>query len=211
MTEIDRALAAVSKLDLDAGPSAGRRAGRQVDLVARQMMELEDCIALSRDHGWGHRIVNQRKSLIGLVEGGLREAEKLAAAALPTEMAGKERMHRQLPALAAAPDHRAVVRATTLLAFAQETRASANYAGFSAVHTRTLETIGEMLDHYIEDVLDQIKAEDAPDLSIAGAYLAVAADFCQLVRDEKTASLVRRRAAAACHGDVAAHADGQAG
>jgi hypothetical protein len=201
MTEIDEALAAIAKLDVNAGPAAGRKAGRRVALIAQQTMELEACIALDRDHGWGHRIVNQRKALASLVEGCLREAEKLAAAALPTEMASKQRMHRKLPRLTMPPDHRAVIRAMTLLAFIQETRVSANYAGFSATHAKALENIGAMLDHYIEDVLDHIKTGDAPDLAIAEGFLGVAADFWQMIRDERTASLIRRRAAAACHSE----------
>jgi len=204
MTEIDEALVAIAKLDLDAGPAAGRKAGRLVELIAHQTMELEACIELDRDHGWGHRIVNQRKALASLVEGCLREAEKMAAAALPTEMAGKRRMHRKLPRLTVAPEHRSVVRAMTLLGFTQEIRASANYAGFSAAHAKALENIGAMLDHYVEDVLDHIKTGDAPDPNIAEAFLSVAADFCQVVRDEKAAALIRRRAKTACHGEGSA-------
>lgn len=211
MTDIDDALVAIGKLDLDGGPAAGRKAGRLVELIAQQTMEFEACIELDRDHGWGHRIVNQRKALASLVEGCLREAEKTAAAALPTEMASKQRMRRKLPRLTIAPDRRAVVRAMTLLGFTQEIRVSANYAGFSAAHAKALENIGAMLDHYIEDVLDHIKTGDAPDLGIAEAYLGVAADFCQVVRDERTAALVRRRAKTACHGEGSTQADGQAG
>ena len=211
MTEIDEALVAISKLDVDGGPAAGRKAGRLVGLIAQQTMELEACIELDRDHGWGHRIVNQRKALASLVEGCLREAEKLAAAALPTEMASKQRMHRKLPRLTVPPEHRAVLRAMTLLSFTQEIRVSANYAGFSATHAKALDNIGAMLDHYIEDVLDHIKTGDAPDLVVAEAFLGVAADFWQLIRDEKTAALIRRRAKTACHGEGSAGADGQAG
>jgi len=201
MTDIDNALVAIGELDLDAGSEAGRAAGKLVDLIARQTVELEACIALSRNHGWGHRIVNQRKALVTAVEGRLRDAEKMAAAALPTEMAGKQRMHRKLPTLLAPPDHRAVVRAMTLLTFTQEIRSSANHAGFSAPHAKVLENVGAMLDHYVEDVLDHVKAGEAADVSVAAAYLAVAANFCELVRDERAGVLVRRRAAVACHGD----------
>ena len=205
MTEIDDALVAISKLDLDGGVTAGRAAGKLVELISLQTSELEACIELSRDHGWGHRIVRQRKSLAGVVEGLLREAEKLAAAALPTEMASKQRMRRQLPCLTVMPDARAVTRATTLLAFTQEIRSSANYAGFSSVHAKTLENIGAMLDHYVEDVLDHLKTGDVEHVEIAGAFLAIAADCCERVRDEKAGALIRRRAAVACHGDAAAH------
>ncbi|MDB5425578.1 MAG: hypothetical protein JWQ29_2994 [Phenylobacterium sp.] len=211
MTEIDDALVAIGKLDLDAGPEAGRAAGKLVELISLQTAELEACIELSRDHGWGHRIVNQRKALAGLVEGRLREAEKLSAAALPSEMISKQRMRRSLPRLTAAPDARAVTRATTLLVFTQEIRSSANYAGFSAAHTKTLENVGAMLDHYVEDVLDHLKTGDVADVTIAAAFLAIAADFCQLIRDEKAGALIRRRAAVACHGDPSARLVPQAG
>jgi len=202
MTDIDEALAAISKLDLDAGAAAGRAAGRRVELIARQTTELEACIELSRDHGWGHRIVNQRKALAGAVEGWLRETEKVVAAALPTEKVGKLRMRRNVPRLLVAPEARAVVRAMTLLIFTQEIRASANYAGFSAAHAKMLETVGAMIDQYVDDVLDHIKTGDVEDLSIAAAYLGIAADFCRLVRDDSAAALIRRRAAVACHGEV---------
>jgi hypothetical protein len=202
MADIDEALAAISKLDLDGGPLAARAAGRRVELIARQTTELEACIELSRDHGWGHRIVNQRKALAGAVEGWLRESEKLVAAALPTEKVGKLRMRRTVPRLSVMPDARAVVRTMTLLIFTQEIRASANYAGFSASHAKALENVGAMIDQYVDDVLDHIKTGDVEDLSIAAAYLGIAADFCRLVRDDKAATIIRRRAAVACHGDV---------
>lgn len=202
MTDIDEALAAISKLDLDGGPNAARAAGRRVELIARQTTELEACIELSRDHGWGHRIVSQRKALAGAVEGWLRESEKLVAAALPTEKVGKFRVRRTVPRLSIMPDARAVARTVTLLIFTQEIRASANYAGFSASHAKAIENVGAMIDQYVDDVLDHIKTGDVEDLSIAAAYLAIAADFCRVVRDDKAAILIRRRAAVACHGDV---------
>jgi len=205
MSEVDEALETIGKLDVEAGPAAGRAAGKLVELISLQTAELEACIELSRDHGWGRRIVNQRKALANVVEGRLREAEKLAAAALPTEMASKQRMRRKLPSLEAPPEDRAVTRAKTLLAFTEEIRSSANYAGFSAAHAKTLENLGAMLDHYVEDVLDHVKTGDAPDVGIAAAFLAIAADFCELVRDEKAGALVRRRAAVACQGEGSTH------
>jgi len=201
MSEIDEALVAIGKLDLDGGAEAGRAAGRLVELVSLQTSELEACIELSRDHGWGRRIVNQRKALASVVEARLRDAEKTVAAALPTEMASKQRMRRKLPCLTAPPEARALTRAKTLLAFTQAIRSSANYAGFSAAHAKTMENVGALIDHYVEDVLDYVKTGDVEDVNIAAAFLAVAADFCETIRDEKAAALIRRRAAVACHGE----------
>jgi hypothetical protein len=211
MTEIDEALVSISKLDLDAGPAAGRAAARLVELIARQTTELEGCIELSRDYGWGHRIVNQRKALASMVEGCLREAEKTAAAALPTEFAGSRRMPRKLPRLTVPPEHRAVVRAMTLLTFTQEIRTSASYAGFSAAHAKAIENVAGMLDQYVEDVLDCIRHDDVTDRNLVDAYLKVAADFCALVSGEKAAALFRRRAALVRQGEVPAKPNGRAG
>jgi hypothetical protein len=211
MTEIDEALVSIRKLDLDAGPAAGHAAAGLVELIARQTTELEACVDLSRDHGWGHRIVNQRKALAGIVEGWLREAEKTSAAALPTELAGSRRKPRKLPRLGVQPEHRAVVRAMTLLTFTQEIRTSASYAGFSAAHAKAIENVAGMLEQYVEDVLDCIKLDDAADRSIVDAYLKIAADFCELVSGEKAAALIRRKAALARHGEVPTKPGGRAG
>ena len=202
MTEIDEALKTISTFDIDAGPEVGRAAGRTVGVLARQTTEVEACLELSRDHGWGQRIVNQRKALANVVEARLREAEKVAAAALPMDTIGRKTRSR----LSVAPEPRAVGRGRTLLAFTQEIRSSANYAGFSAAHSKALEKIGGMLDHYVEDTLDQVRNGGVEDMEIAAAFLHIAADFALMVRDEKAAELIRRRTATACHCEGAAHA-----
>ena len=212
MTGIDEALVAISKLDLDAGAARGREAGRRIALIAAQTMELEACIDLSRKHGWGHRIVNQRKAMASLVEGCLREAERLAEAALPTEEAGKRRMHRKLPRLTAAPDPRAVRRALTLLTFTQEIRTSANYAGFSAVHAKTLETIGGMLDHYVEDVLDQHQGGRRAGRGHRRGLPRHRGRFLRPgARRQDRRSVPPAHAATACHGEGSPGVEGQAG
>jgi hypothetical protein len=47
-------------------------------------------------------------------------------------------------------------------------------------------------------VLDDLRNGDVADLPRAQAYLMIAADVIGLIRDDKTADLVRRRAIAAC-------------
>jgi hypothetical protein len=84
----------------------------------------------------------------------------------------------------------------TLLQFAQAIRGSANYGGFASARSRMLDKVGDHLDHYVEEVLDLIKSGDAESEPVAREFLALAADYSCLVRDEKAAELVRRRAAA---------------
>jgi len=198
MDEIDAALKTIAKLDLDAGPGAARAAGALVELITQQHFELEGCIELTRDHGWGHRIVGQKKSLASIVEGRLRDSEKVIGAALPTVSTGFGRSRRSGPKLDTPPDPKAAVRAVALLTFAHEIRHCANYGGFAAMHTKVMEKLWDIVDHYAEDVLADVRNGDAPDLAIAHAHLRVAADVASLVHDEKAGELVRRRAATAC-------------
>jgi hypothetical protein len=198
MDEIDASLKSISKLDLDAGPEAARVAGALVELITQQHFELEGCIELTRDHGWGHRIMGQKKSLASVVEGRLRDSEKVISAALPTISTGFGRSRRSGPRLDTAPDPQAAVRAVTLLTFAHQIRHCANYGGFAAMHTKVMEKLWDVVDHYAEDVLADVRNGDAPDLAIAHAHLRVAADIAALVHDEKAGELVRRRAATAC-------------
>ena len=85
LNDIDEALQAVATLDLDGGASLGRAVAEKVAIVTQQVFELESCIELTREHGWGHRIVGQKQSLAGLVEARLRDADKLSTAALPIQ------------------------------------------------------------------------------------------------------------------------------
>ncbi|THD60286.1 hypothetical protein [Phenylobacterium sp.] len=197
MAQIDDSLSAISKLDVDGGREAGRAAGRLVELVTQQTFELEVCIELNREHGWGQRIVAQKKSMANLVEARLRDAEKLTGAALPNQSSGFARPRRTGPKLDEPPEPKAVGRAITLLSFAHEIRLCANYGGFSAMHAKVTEKLGGLLDHYVEEVLDIVRVGHA-EPAIGAAFLAVAADMLAQVRDEKAAELVRRRAASAC-------------
>ncbi|MFI4964936.1 MAG: hypothetical protein ACHP9T_06165 [Caulobacterales bacterium] len=198
MDEIDEALKAIGKLDLDAGPPAGRAAGRMVELITQQTFELEACVELTREHGWGHRIVGQKKALANLIESRLRDTEKLLATALPMLSPGFSRPRRTGPKLDQPPDPKTVTRTMTLLTLLHETRLCANYGGFSAMHTKVTEKLWGAVEHYVEEVLDHLRTGDVADLAIAHAFLRVAADVIGLVRDEKSAELVRRRAATAC-------------
>ncbi|HEY2752790.1 hypothetical protein [Phenylobacterium sp.] len=202
MGDIDEALQAIATLDLEGGASAGRAVARKVTVVTQQVFELETCIELTRAHGWGERIVGQKKSLAGLVEARLRDADKLSHAALPMQTSGFSRLRKAAPKLDAAPDPKISGRAITLLTFAHEIRLCANYGGFSATHAKVTEKIGDMLDRYAEDVLDRVRTGDVPDLGIAHGFLNVAADLTALVRDEKTSELLRRRASMTCLADT---------
>lgn len=196
MQQIEDTLKAIAHLDPAGGPAAGRAAGKQVELITFLISEMETCVDLMKEHGWGHEIVKHKKSLAGVVESHLRSADKFARAALPTQPARLRRIRREIPKLNMMPDPLAVKRAITLLSFTHEVRSSANYGGFAAMRGKLLEGLGEMLDNYVEEVLDLLRTGDAEDEGVGYAFLDVAAEISLLVRDERAAELVRRRAAA---------------
>ena len=194
--DIEEALKAIVKLDVDGGAAAAIQAARLVDRVTMQSNELETYVTLSRDHGWGHALVKHRKALASVVEGRFRDAEKYFSEALPNSEGGPKRTRRGTARLNAPPNDVAAKRCETLLTFVAEVRFSANYGGFAAARTKLLETLGDELDLYVEELLNLLKAGEAEDEGHARAFLAIAADFSRLVRDEKAADLVRRRTAA---------------
>lgn len=200
LRDIEEALADIGQFDVDGGAAAAVHAARRVDHVTMQANEMETYVALSRDHGWGAALVKHRKALASTVEGRFREAEKHFEQALPCGRSKLKRGSRSTPKLAEAPDQTAARRCETLLIFVGEVRFSSNYGGFAAARSALLESLGDELDLYVEEVLDLIKTGEAENAEHAHAYLAVAAEFSRLVRDDKAADLVRRRAAAAAAG-----------
>ncbi len=201
LKDIDEALVAIAKLDIDGGPQVGCEAAELVGVITQQTFEMECCIELNKETGWGKRLHCQKMSLASVVEGRLKDAEKQTAAALPTQSAGGNRFRKQAPKLDTPPDQKTVGRAMTLLTFLAETRTFANHGGFSAAHSKVLEKLGGQIDHYVEEVVDIARHGDT-EPAIAQAFLLIAADFTALVRDEKAADIVRRRAAGVGHGDA---------
>jgi hypothetical protein len=197
MNNIDETLKAIGHLNADGGVQAGRSAAALVSLVTDQVFELEVCIELSREHGWGHRILSQKQALAEVFEGRLRDAEKLVATALPMQSSGFARKRKTWPKLDGPPDPAAVARAMTLLTFLHEVRHSADHGGFSATHAKIVEQLSGTIDNYVEEVLDHVRTGDAP-AARAHLFLQAAAGIDGLIRDEKAAKLIRRRAATAC-------------
>jgi hypothetical protein len=104
---------------------------------------------------------------------------------------------RPEPALENPPDARLVRRAMASLAFFDRCRPAAAQGGFGAVRNRAEEELTHRLDSYIEDILAMAHSGELASRENARAYLEVAADMTALARDEKSAQIVRRRAAAA--------------
>ncbi len=203
--DVDKALAEIATLNPDEGPAAGRAAAKQAELIVQQVLELETCMDLQRDQGWGLRVVKQRASLAGVVERRLKEADKATIEALPMHAARNVRVRRMVPNLSAPPETRLVARALTLLSFSDELHTTANYGGFSSVRGKMIEKLSEYIHHYVEEVLDLLHTDDAESVENAAAFLEVAADFSDLLSGDKAGELVRRRAHAALHPEAHHH------
>ena len=191
LKEVEDALTEAAALDSDDDVEAAVAAARHVNRVISAAGELETSVTLSRDQGWGKRLLLHRNHLSAMVEARCDEAEKLFDQAMPA------RASRRGAGRLGSPDELAVRRCRTLLTFISELRKSATYGGFAAARSRLLETLAQALDQAVEDLLETVKSGDAAHAGAAKAFLAVAADFSALVCDEKAAELVRRRTAAA--------------
>jgi hypothetical protein len=198
LTDIERRVNLVRQFDVDGGAEAGRAAAAAVAVALSEILEFEECVDLNKAGPWGQRIGQIRQSLSGLTEGLLKKAPKIVGEALPLQQVRVGGMKLGMePKLDQPPDERLVRRAMASLAFFSHCRTSSAHGGFGAVRSRADEEITHRLDTYIEDILALAHGGELPSLEHARAFLETTADMTALARDEKSAQIVRRRAAAA--------------
>lgn len=196
LSDVDQLIAAAGKLDAFGGPDAGRAAAQSLGSAVQQIVEVEASVDLTREHGWGKRIVTQRGAITAIVEARLRDAEKSLPEALPRQESRGNR-GRALPRLTSGPEPRAVAQAETLLAFVEELRTSMNPGGFTSARATSLERLAEGLDQYAEGALELLRTESPADPDAAYAILQAAATLTGYVKGPKAAELILRRAGVA--------------
>lgn len=195
--DIDQQLAAVRAFDLGGGEETARQVACAVRRASHQIAEFEDCVRLSGG-AWAQRLTLQKKNLAVAVEARLKEVGKVVDMALPTQsLRYGARMVKAAPKLTQDPDPVQISRALALLNFADGVRSEADGAGFGAVRTKVFEALETRMDTYVEDLLDRLRNNDGDPPERLRAFLAAAADIVGASRDEKSADIVRRRAAAA--------------
>jgi hypothetical protein len=198
LNEIEGQLERLRAMKPGAGVAAGREAGAAVQRALDAVAELEQSVQLSRDGPWGQRLTKLKQSLAAAVEVRLREIDEAAAHALPVQkLRYSARLIRTAPKLSDPPDEPAINWAMGLLSFADAVRPCAPDGGFGALRAKVLETLGKRIDQYVEDVLEQLRSGEVDDDERAREFLGVAANLLALVRDDRSAAIVRRRAAAA--------------
>jgi hypothetical protein len=178
------------------GTKAGAAAAEAVRLIIAQAVEFEESLDLKRDGPWGARIVQIKKVTAQRVEALLAKADAAAGEALPLKAAKFGKSTRGLPRFDNAPKSDAVARAEAFMVFIERVRGPSQAGGFAAARTKVVEKLDDRLDQYVEDVLDYLRGEGAEQAENARAHLDLAARLVGLLRDEKAAQIVRRRAAA---------------
>lgn len=195
--DIDLQLTHVRAFDLAGGDAAARSVAQAVRRASQQIAEFEDSVRLTGGP-WAQRLAAQKKALALAVESRLKDVGKVVDLALPTQsLRYGARMVRAAPKLTADPDPVQIARAVTLLNFADGVRAEADGAGFGAVRTKVFEALESRMDSYVEDLLDRLRNSEGDPPERLRAYLEAAAEIVGVSRDEKSAQIVRRRAAAA--------------
>ncbi|MDQ0463515.1 hypothetical protein QO010_001286 [Caulobacter ginsengisoli] len=196
-TDIDQQLTIIRGFDLAGGEAAARSVAQAVRRASNQIAEFEDSVRMAGGP-WAQRLANQKKSLALAVESRLKDVSKVVDLALPTQsLRYGARMVKAAPKLTTDPDPVQIARALTLLNFADGVRAEADGAGFGAVRTKVFEALESRMDTYVEDLLDRLRSGDGDPPERLRAYLEAAAEIVSASRDEKSAQIVRRRAAAA--------------
>lgn len=185
----------VRRFDAADGASAGPAAAAQAQRAATGIVEFAAAIRLSDNGQWGRQISAYRKSLAAVVEGRLKEIEGLIEKALPRSSRGRKR--GASPDYSGLPDSAAAARAAAMVAFADALHGCADFGGFGAMRTKVLSALEDELHSYVEETLDVVrKGGEETQIFAARRYLEIAADIYGLVKGDKAAEVIRRRAAA---------------
>lgn len=199
LTDIAKNIDLITTFDLDKGQAEGRKAAQAAHKVSQEITEFEQSVNLAKDGPWGRRIAKHKQAVAHAVETRMNGAERELLAALPLRpismLGGKK--GKGVPQLTTEPDEALGRRLTAVLTFIAEIRGCAMQSGYGASRAKVLEKLNGRLDQYIEDILHVVRTGDGGDQGLARLYVDLAAGYIAYSRDEKTAEIVRRRAAAA--------------
>lgn len=199
LADIDASILQVENFNFADGEKAGREAAQAAHRVQLQILEFQQSVDIAKDGPWGKRLARHKQAMAKACEGRMDQADKTLEGALPTRPISMlaKKGSKGAAKLTEEPDEAMIRRAQSVLAFIAELRACADKAGYGSSRNKILEKLNSRLDPYIEDVLHVARTGDGGDAGLAVKYLDVAAGFIAYTRDDKTAEIVRRRAAAA--------------
>ncbi len=196
MDEIDRRLSDFRLYDPSGGRSSGVVAAAKLHLASMAIAEFETSLEISREGPWGARLTKQKQSIALLAEARLAQIDKALDGALPLQAAKFGKGVRGFPKLNEDPQLPLQRKAESLIAFFEQSRISANQAGYGSARTKAAERLDSRLDQYVEDLLELLRADQVEQEARIKLYLGVAANLIAAARGEKAAAIIRRRAAA---------------
>lgn len=199
LAEIDASIVQVETFNFADGERVGREAAQAAHRVQLQIVEFQQSVDVAKDGPWGKRLARHKQQMAKVCEQRMDQADKTLEQALPLRSLSmmSKKGSKGAAKLTDEPDEALIRRAQSALAFIAELRTCADKAGYGTSRNKILEKLNGRLDPYIEDVLHVARTGDGGDSGLAVKYLDVAAGFIAYTRDDKTAEIVRRRAAAA--------------
>jgi hypothetical protein len=199
LADIDASIARIETFNFAEGETAGRGAAQGAHRAQLQIVEFQQSVDIAKDGPWGKRLARHKQQMAKVCEQRMDQADKELEKALPTRPISmmSKKGSKGAARLTEEPDQAMILRAQSALAFIAELRSCADKAGYGTSRNKVLEKLNSRLDPYIEDVLHVARTGDGGDSGLAVKYLDVAAGFIAYTRDDKTAEIVRRRAAAA--------------
>lgn len=199
LADIARNIAIIESFDPAKGKAEGRKVAAAAHRISQLIAEFEQSVKLTRDGVWGRRIAKYKQDVAEIVEERMNSAERELLEALPLRpisiLGGKK--GKGVPKLTTEPDELQTRRLTAVLVFIAEIRGCAMQSGYGASRAKVLEKLNSRLDQYIEDILHVVRTGEGGDQGLARIYVDLAAGYIAYSRDQKTAEIVRRRAAAA--------------
>lgn len=198
LDDIDIQVRRARELRPGTGDAVAEQAAAAVIEAVEIITELDQSVQLVRDGPWGQRLVKQKQALAALVEQRMQEIEEAVSLCLPMKkLRYSGRLVSNVPNLDEPPSDGAVRLAMGLLTFSEGVRSCANEGGFAGARSKVHDIVGQRIDRYVDDLLEQMRLGDEIDTDRARDYLDVAARLMTLVRDRQAGGVVRRRAAAA--------------
>jgi hypothetical protein len=193
--QIEAHFDALNHFDARGGAAAGRAAAEAVRMISIQIAEFEESIDLKKDGPWGGRVGQLKALTAQKAEAIIAKADAAVADLLPLKRRGGGKL-RGAPIFDQPIGPEAAAKAEAMMAFVEQSRAAAMAGGYASTRTKMIEKLDDRLDHYVEDVLEYLRGDGADKAASARLYLDSAARLIGLLRDEKAAQIVRRRAAA---------------
>lgn len=195
LAEVESHFEILNRFDPRAGAGAGWAAAEAVRMISVQVAELEETVDLKRDGPWGARVAQLKALTAQKAEAIISKADAAVADVLPLKRRGGGKL-RGAPIFGEPIGPDAMARAEAMLAFIERSRAAAATGGYASTRAKMIEKLDDRLDHYVEDVLDYLRGDGPDKAASARQHLDAAARLIGLLRDEKAAQIVRRRAAA---------------